>query len=221
LVLLGFGIGWRPLLRGAAAPLLGAVIAMTGLLPSITAHTPTTVTIVIAGVAAVIGVVVGSRVRATRLVLVVLVVVLAAALVLLSGRLAERFSLDSPDRWGSFRAAWDVFLRHPVTGVGPGIDQLVLARAAGGASLFRYAHNEYLQVLAELGIIGGLLLVAFLALLMRRLWRDRVDAGALGVGGLAALTALALHAGFDFVWHIPAVPLLAAAFVGVAMPQPQ
>jgi hypothetical protein len=23
------------------------------------------------------------------------------------------------------------------------------------------------------------------------------------------------------VWHIPAVPLLAAAFVGVAMPQPQ
>jgi O-antigen ligase len=221
LVLLGFGIGWRPLLRGAAAPLLGAVIAMTGLLPSITAHTPTTVTILIAGLAAVIGVVVGSRVRATRLVLVVLVVVLAAALVLLSGRLAERFSLDSPDRWGSFRAAWDVFLRHPVTGVGPGIDQLVLARAAGGASLFRYAHNEYLQVLAELGILGGLLLVAFLALLMRRLWRDRIDAGALGVGGLAALTALALHAGFDFVWHVPAVPLLAAAFVGVAMPQPQ
>jgi O-antigen ligase len=106
-----------------------------------------------------------------------------------------------------------------VTGVGPGIDQLVLARTAGGATVFRFAHNEYLQVLAELGVLGGVLLVAFLALVMHRLWRDRVDAGALGVGGLAALTALALHAGFDFVWHIPAVPLLAAAFVGLAMPR--
>jgi O-antigen ligase len=106
-----------------------------------------------------------------------------------------------------------------VTGVGPGIDQLVLARTTGGATVFRFAHNEYLQVLAELGILGGVLLVAFLALVMHRLWRDRVDAGALGVGGLAALTALALHAGFDFVWHIPAVPLLAAAFVGLSMPR--
>jgi O-antigen ligase len=219
LVLLGFGVGWRPLLRGAAAPLLGALIATTGLLPSITAHTPTAVTIVVAGLAAVAGLVVGSRVRATRLVLVILVAVLAAALVLLSGRLASRFTFDSPDRWGSFRAAWEVFLRHPVTGVGPGIDQLVLARTTGGATVFRFAHNEYLQVLAELGVLGGILLVAFLALVMRRLWRDRVDAGALGVGGLAALTALALHAGFDFVWHIPAVPLLAAAFVGLAMPR--
>jgi hypothetical protein len=38
-------------------------------------------------------------------------------------------------------------------------------------------------------------------------------------GALAAVTALALHAGFDFVWHIPAIPLLAAALVGLASPE--
>jgi O-antigen ligase len=177
-----------------------------------------TVTVVVAGLAAVAGLVIGSRVGATRIVLVIFVAGLAAALVPLSGRLASRFTFDSPDRWGSFRAAWEVFLRHPVTGVGPGIDQFVLARTTG-TTVFRFVHNEYLQVLAELGVVGAILLIAFLALVMRRLWRDRVDAGALGVGGLAALTALALQAGFDFLWHIPAVPLLAAAFVGVAMPR--
>jgi O-antigen ligase len=218
LALLVVGIGWRPLLRGAVAPLLGALVATTGLLPSITAHTPTAVTIAVAGLAAAIGVVIGSRVGATRLVLVIFVAGLAAALVLLFGRLGSRFTFDSPDRWGSFLAAWELFLHHPVTGVGPGIDELVLARTTGGTSVYRFVHNEYLQTLAELGIIGGILLVAFLAMVVRRLWRDRAGAGALGVGALAALAALALHAGFDFVWHIPAVPLLAAAFVGVAMP---
>ena len=172
----------------------------------------------VAVVAAAIGLVIGGRVGATRIVLVIFVAGLAAALVPLTGRLASRFTFDSPDRWGSFQAAWELFTHRPVVGVGPGIDQLVLARAAGGTSVYRFVHNEYLQVLAELGLVGGILLVAFLALVARRLWRDRVDAGVLGVGGLAALAALALHAGFDFVWHIPAVPLLAAAFVGVAMP---
>jgi O-antigen ligase len=152
-------------------------------------------------------------------VVVVFVVGVAAAVVLLAGQLAPRFTFDSPDRWGSFRVAWGLFLRHPVAGVGPGIDQLVLGRATGGATVYRFVHNEYLQVLAELGIVGVILLVGFLVLVVRRLWRDRTDSGALGIGGLAALAALVLQAGFDFLWHIPAVPLLAAAFVGLAMPR--
>lgn len=71
-----------------------------------------------------------------------------------------------------------------------------------------------------MGVLGGILIVALLALVVRRLWRDRAATGALGIGGLAALAALIVHAGFDFVWHIPAVPLLGAVFVGIAMPRP-
>lgn len=220
LVLLGVGAGWRPLLRGAAGPLLGALVTTAGLIPAMTAPTPKAVPIVIAGLAAVLGVVIGARLRATRPVVVVFAVGLAGALVWGSQRLAARFTFDSPDRWGSFQAAWQVFLRHPVTGSGPGTEQFVFARTTGGVSVYRFVHNEYLQVLAELGVLGVILLVAFLALLVRRCWRARVEAGALGVGGLAALAALLLHAGFDFVWHIPAVPLLGAVFVGVALPHP-
>lgn len=220
LLLIGLGIGWRPLAHSAVGPLLGALVGIAGSLPAIITPTPTVFTIAVAVLSAVLGFVVGWHAGCTRLTLAILAAALVAALVVLSGRLASRFTLDSPDRWGSFQAAWDLFLRHPVTGAGPGIDQLVLARPTGGLSVYRFVHNEYLQVLAELGVLGVVLVVGFLVLVMRRLWVDRLAAGALGIGGVAALAALAMHAGFDFVWHIPAVPLLGAAFVGVAMPRP-
>jgi hypothetical protein len=37
---------------------------------------------------------------------------------------------------------------------------------------------------------------------------------------VAAICAFALHSGLDFVWHIPAIPLLAAALVGLVVPPP-
>lgn len=42
------GVGWRPVLRSALAPMLGTAVAMAGLLPSITAATPTVTTISLA-----------------------------------------------------------------------------------------------------------------------------------------------------------------------------
>jgi hypothetical protein len=220
LCLLCVGIGWRPLWLGALGPLLGALVAMAGLLPSTLAHTPTVFTVALATVAAAIGLAIGGYVRANRVVLVFFVAGLAAAPVGAAGFLAARFTLDSPDRWGSFQAAWMLFLRHPLTGLGPGIDQFVLGRATGSVSVYRFVHNEYLQILAELGVLGGILVVALVILVIRRLWRDRQDTDALGIGGLAAVVALSLDAGFDFVWHIPAIPLLGAAFVGVAIRHP-
>jgi O-antigen ligase len=91
--------------------------------------------------------------------------------------------------------------------------------SGSGSSVYRYAHNEYLQVLAELGAIGGLLLAVFLVVIIRRLYHARSGNAAVAAGALAATTALAVHAGFDFVLHIPAIPLLAAALIGSASPE--
>jgi 4-amino-4-deoxy-L-arabinose transferase-like glycosyltransferase len=74
-------------------------------------------------------------------------------------------------------------------------------------------------VLAELGAVGGLLLAVLLVVIIRRLHHARSGNAAVAAGALAATTALAVHAGFDFVWHIPAIPLLAAALVGLASPE--
>lgn len=163
-VLLAVLLGWRPVLRAALAPLAGAAVATAGLLPSVVGSDPTASTVVLATVGAVAGLVVGGlRTTSGLLALVPLAGAGTAVVVAATGALGSRFTVDSPDRWASIRAAWQVFTEHPLTGAGPGLDRLVLERAEGGTGTFRYAHNEYLQVLAELGLVGGVLLIAFLA----------------------------------------------------------
>ena len=64
------------------------------------------------------------------------------------------------------------------------------------------------------------LLVAF----ARLLWSARAagPAGALSAGVVAAAAAFAVHSGFDFVWHLPAVVLATVLLlVGVILPAPQ
>jgi len=129
-----------------------------------------------------------------------------------------RLTVDDPERAASFRAAVDVFSHQPITGAGPSLPRLTWV-SGSGASVYRYAHNEYLQVLAELGAIGGLLLAASLFMIVRRLYQARRGNAVVAAGALAAMAALAVHAGFDFVWHVPAIPLLAAALVGLASPE--
>lgn len=217
-VVLVVGLGWRPVARAGLAPLLGAAVATAGLVPSTIAASPTAATIGLAAAAALAGLGVGGLlVRPRRLAPFAGVVVLAAVVVAARTAVSSRFTLDSPDRWASVRAGWRLFTDHPLTGVGPGLSRLVES-THGGVGVYRYVHNEYLQVLAELGAVGGALLVIFLVIVVRRVRRPRPGDRAVGVGVLAAVTAFLVHAGFDFVWHVPAVVLCVAALVGLASP---
>jgi peptidoglycan/xylan/chitin deacetylase (PgdA/CDA1 family)/O-antigen ligase len=113
------------------------------------------------------------------------------------------------------RALWsDAYLlmaEHPVLGVGPG-------RFAGSARLadrdLGWAHNEFLQEGAEIGVPGYVgLLLAFLWG-FARLGRGRADRAA--AMGAASLTVLGVHASVDYVLHFPAIPVMAAILVGAA-----
>ena len=80
---------------------------------------------------------------------------------------------------------------------------------------YRHAHNEYLQVVAELGLLGAGLAGFALYRLLRPLRRGLDGTGGwrwpfvLGLGGLA------LHAMTDFPLRLPALALMAAAWLGV------
>lgn len=208
--------------RAGRGPALGAAVAALGLVPTMTAATPRpgpALVALVGGVAISAG---AAALRWNRWV-VGGFALLALALCVpgLSGITAitgARLTVDDPERAASFRAALRIFGEHRLIGAGPSLPALTWD-PGHGTRIYRYAHNEYLQVLAELGIVGGLLLAALLASVLRRLGQRCRSGGAVSAGALAAVTALAVHAGFDFVWHIPAIPLLAAALVGLASPE--
>jgi O-antigen ligase len=131
-----------------------------------------------------------------------------------------RVNLASPDRTGALHAALRLVAQRPLTGTGPGQAHLQWEGQGHGTQLFAYVHNEYLQVAAELGLVGLVLLALLLVAIARLLWRARTTGrpGATWAGAAAAAAAFATHSGFDFVWHLPAVVLAVTLLVGAALP---
>jgi hypothetical protein len=210
--------------RAGRAAALGAAVATLGLIPAMTGATsrPGPAILALAGglaVSAGAAVLRWNRGVAGGFALLALLLCLPrwSGIVAITG---VRLTVDDPERAASFRAASGIFGEHRLIGAGPSLSTLTWSPGQD-TRIYRYAHNEYLQVLAELGIVGGLLLAALLVSTLRLLGRRCRSGGAVSAGALAAVTALAVHAGFDFVWHIPAIPLLAAALVGLASPAHQ
>jgi len=222
-VVLGAFLGPRVVLRASGAPVLGAAVAAIGLVPAMTAQSAHPAEALVALAAGLTASVALPRIRLRRtaaggLAVLVLILAVTSAHTAIGAITHARLTLDSPQRTASIRAALDVFGQHLIIGAGPSLPTLTWV-SDNGSSIYRYAHNEYLQVLAELGAIGGLLLAGLLFLAARRLCCARRAKSVVTTGVLAATTALAVHAGLDFVWHIPAIPLLAAALIGLASPE--
>ncbi|MEN3335989.1 MAG: hypothetical protein V7641_5354 [Blastocatellia bacterium] len=103
---------------------------------------------------------------------------------------------------------------NPLTGVGLGAygTAFSLYTASDGSLRVPQAHNDFLQIVADCGIIGGLLALWFLALLVRALAsgikaRDPLMAGmSLGCG--ASAFAILVHSIFDFNLQVPSNALL-------------
>ncbi len=81
-------------------------------------------------------------------------------------------------------------------------------------ALYDHAHNDYLEILAESGVVGFALAVSAVAIILGLGYRAlAVNRGSrragLAFGALFAFTAVALHSFVDFGCHIPAITLLA------------
>src|SRR5262249_5949402 len=142
-------------------------------------------------------------------------------------------SLASPDRTSVTETALRMWDKHLLTGVGPGQTIFIWTTPEHQILFDRFAHDEYLQLAVEEGFLGlaGLvvLMVGGAATLIRG-WNSvrRVPGGrpappgpasvnaALTAGAIAGLVALGLHSAFDFLWHVPLAPLLAATGLGLA-----
>jgi O-antigen ligase len=132
------------------------------------------------------------------------------------GRGSDEYSVTT--RIEYWKASFRMFLDHPVLGVGLGAFPAVYP--AYGTSSARYerleqTHNDYLQLLTDAGVIGGLTGVWFLVELagrIRRIWphlgRMRSRDGALLIGGVVSIAGILLHSFVDFNLQIAANALL-------------
>lgn len=152
------------------------------------------------------------------------------------GAVAEaRLTTDSTYRVDAARAALSETRHHLLTGVGPGKATVSWHDPDGASRTARYVHNEFLQLLLEHGTVGGVLLLTVVVTAIgaaRRASGDRsAESGAAGcrgrrgtnvtwAGGAAATTAFAVHSALDFLWHLPALPLLAATVFAATLTRP-
>jgi O-Antigen ligase len=232
LVVLAGLLGPGATARAAVGPMAGALVAMLGLLPSMPAASRPRPVLALVGLAAGLALagVVARRWWWPVLALLGGVLVIGVAGLFANGGglgaaqtvLAARANLASPDRTGALHAALRVVAQQPLTGTGPGHADLRWKGPDHGSQLYAYVHNEYLQVAAELGLVGLVLLATMLVAIAWLLWRARPTgrARATWAGVVAAAAAFAVHSGFDFVWHLPAIVVTVTLLVGLVLPAP-
>lgn len=124
----------------------------------------------------------------------------------LAGIATTRLSATSDERADLTRVTAEQFLAAPLTGTGPGRLDLLYVDHRGALVQAEYTHNEYLQTAAETGLPGLALAVTALGALAvagARRWRTGT-----GTPVVALVGAFAVHSAFDFLWHIPVLPLL-------------
>ncbi len=157
--------------------------------------------------------------------------VAAAAAVLLLAlappALIERFErlsgeIRNADRTQLWRESLALAADYPLSGCGLGAYETCFAPYKRSAPAYRddFAHNDYLQLGAELGLpalaaalcaVGSLLRSGLRAALAEPSFERAVWA----VAGLASLAALAVHSLFDFNLYVPANALAFAAVCGL------
>jgi O-antigen ligase len=116
-----------------------------------------------------------------------------------------------------------LFLDFPLTGCGLGAFRWAFSmyQRQGEWMIFREAHNDYLQVLAETGLVGvallGWALFAYLWWILRPALAGAARPRYTTIGAAAAVFALLIHSIFDFNLQIPSNAALFAVLVGVVV----
>jgi len=123
----------------------------------------------------------------------------------------EDFTTSRLAIWG---VTLDVIWKHLPFGAGFGAFQTAYTEfdPSSGVQRVAQAHNDYLQVLADGGVVGLAFGIGFLVLV----WRRSVKAlsikdrtlRSIAVGAVSGIVAVLVHSLFDFVLHTMAVALM-------------
>ncbi len=154
-----------------------------------------------------------------------MVAALLYSLFLGSNAVLGRFQdLTDYGRYQALKASLAIFQEYPLIGSGLSTfgDHFYRYEPAElRGSYFIYAHSDWLQLLAETGVVGfslvGAAWLVFFGNLAQK-WRQShsIFARGLALGGIGALGAGVFHALVEFPFHIPACTLLFASVAAIS-----
>ena len=210
-------------LRGVLC-LLSVAVMMAGLLS--TASRGGTLTVIV-GMLFMVGLLASRLVRKRAVFFPVVLILIICSYVgyVASDRVVQRFGhFESgfKGRIAIIQSTLEMGKDFPLTGIGLGAFQFVFPKYKDNhlAALIDYAHSDWAQVFAETGILGlGIVCIGFIwfiGLVVVR-WIKRRDPLILGVGlgGMGALVAIALHSFSEFNLHMPANALVLTVILAV------
>lgn len=120
-------------------------------------------------------------------------------------------SLSGNGRYDYWRVAIHSTHGHLLQGAGPGTFQLLWLPRAPYYSYIQNAHSLYVETLAELGVVGLCLLVAFFALVLvaaiRLVVRSQHESRTRAAAAAASLLAFMVSCAFDWDWQVPVLPV--------------
>jgi O-antigen ligase len=176
----------------------------------------------------------GVWIRAAATLLIGASAVAGATLLVGSEGLFQNFSQIQAETQGQLAAGerfsrrdiWDATVQmiqdHPLLGVGLGAFQFAYTRydQSTGAQRVEQSHNDYLQVLADAGLIGGVLMLVFVVLLFARGFsavgtHDRKKR-AIVMGAFAGCFAIAVHSFVEFNLQVTSNAQLFLALAALA-----
>jgi len=164
-------------------------------------------------------------------------VVAVVAAISVGGRAWDRFSspdiyfpeqpeqhfgqLSGAGRHDFWRVSVDTFADRPVLGTGAGAYEYAWESRRSIDMAIHDAHSIYLEAFAELGVLGGLLVLALIGFLLASAfaaWRgaqggERSQAAVL----LAVMLAFAVGAAFDWFWELHGLGVVFFLAAGVAV----
>ncbi len=166
----------------------------------------------------------GETIVLINLLLLISIVLVCVYLLLDSkfNELAGTTAVSGTVRWNLVKSMPSMFRSWPVFGTGLETFEWMfpLFQPKDTPGFFVYAENDWLQMFTDTGVVGGVLVLAFIAILIR-MWvgafRGRNPIHLASIGIAMAIVAIMIHSVTDFSQHAPAVATVTAVLLGLTV----